>query len=167
MLQRASGSSELAWKGRAGRARFADFSDAVRNCGQRPRRERLRLLKLFQARRSMAGNPAGCSSMLLCASGSSSSAPGCFWKLGACLGRPSLGARSLGNMSETCRKDGRRRRRERLRLLKPYSSSALDGREMSGASFRKIRFFGSGRRLAASEAPKIAGGASLARRENI
>ena len=38
--------------------------------------------------------------------------------------------------------------------------------EMSGASFRKIRFFGPGRRLAASEAPKIGGGASLARREN-
>ena len=37
---------------------------------------------------------------------------------------------------------------------------------MSGASFRKIRFFGPGRRLAASEGPKIAGGASLARREN-
>ena len=36
---------------------------------------------------------------------------------------------------------------------------------MSGASFRKIQFFGPGRRLAASEAPKIAGGASLARRE--
>ena len=36
---------------------------------------------------------------------------------------------------------------------------------MSGASFRKIRFFGPGRRLAASEGPKIAGGASLARRE--
>ena len=29
---------------------------------------------------------------------------------------------------------------------------------MSGASFRKILFFGPGRRLAASEAPKIAGG---------
>ena len=36
---------------------------------------------------------------------------------------------------------------------------------MIGASFRKIRFFGPGRRLAASEAPKIGGGASLARRE--
>ena len=38
---------------------------------------------------------------------------------------------------------------------------------MSGTSFRKIRFFGPGRRLAASEAPKIGGGASLARRENL
>ena len=37
---------------------------------------------------------------------------------------------------------------------------------MSAASFRKIRFFGPGRRLAASGAPKIGGGASLARREN-
>ena len=37
---------------------------------------------------------------------------------------------------------------------------------MSSASFRKIGFFGSGRRLAAPEGPKIAGGASLARREN-
>ena len=36
--------------------------------------------------------------------------------------------------------------------------------EMSSASFRKIRFFVSGRRLAAPEGPKIAGGASLARR---
>ena len=36
---------------------------------------------------------------------------------------------------------------------------------MSSASFRKIGFFGPGRRLAAPEAPKIAGGASLARRE--
>ena len=36
---------------------------------------------------------------------------------------------------------------------------------MSGTSFRKIRFFGTGRRLAASEGPKIGGGASLARRE--
>ena len=36
---------------------------------------------------------------------------------------------------------------------------------MSGASFRKIRFFGPGRRLAAPEGPKIVGGASLARRE--
>ena len=44
----------------------------------------------------------------------------------------------------------------------PRSSS-----EMSGASFRKIRFFGPGRRLAASEGPKIAGGASLARREKL
>ena len=38
---------------------------------------------------------------------------------------------------------------------------------MSGASFRKIRFSGPGRRLAASEAPKIGGGASLARREKL
>ena len=38
---------------------------------------------------------------------------------------------------------------------------------MSSASFRKIGFFGPGRRLAAPEAPKIAGGASLARRENL
>ena len=37
---------------------------------------------------------------------------------------------------------------------------------MSGASFRKIRFFGPGRRLVASEVPKIAGEASLARKEN-
>ena len=37
---------------------------------------------------------------------------------------------------------------------------------MSSASFRKIGFFGPGTRLAASEGPKIAGGASLARREN-
>ena len=37
---------------------------------------------------------------------------------------------------------------------------------MSGASFRKIGFFRPGRRLAAPEGPKIAGGASLARREN-
>ena len=37
---------------------------------------------------------------------------------------------------------------------------------MSGASFRKNRLSGPGRRLAASEGPKIAGGASLARREN-
>ena len=37
---------------------------------------------------------------------------------------------------------------------------------MSSASFRKTRFFGPGRRLAAPEGPKIAGGASLARREN-
>ena len=36
---------------------------------------------------------------------------------------------------------------------------------MSGASFRKILFFGPERRLAASEGPKIGGGASLARRE--
>ena len=42
---------------------------------------------------------------------------------------------------------------------RPRSSS-----EMSGASFRKIRFFRPGRRLAAPEGPKIAGGASLARR---
>ena len=34
--------------------------------------------------------------------------------------------------------------------------------EMSGASFRKIRFFGPGRRLAASEEPKIAQIGSLA-----
>ena len=32
---------------------------------------------------------------------------------------------------------------------------------MSSASFRKNRFFGPGRRLAAPEGPKIAGGASL------
>ena len=32
---------------------------------------------------------------------------------------------------------------------------------MSSASFRKIRFFGPGRCLAAPEGPKIAGGASL------
>jgi hypothetical protein len=38
--------------------------------------------------------------------------------------------------------------------------------EMSSASFRKNRFFGLGRRLAASEGAKIVGGASLARREN-
>ena len=37
---------------------------------------------------------------------------------------------------------------------------------MSSASFRKNRFFGLGRRLAASEGAKIVGGASLARREN-
>ena len=36
---------------------------------------------------------------------------------------------------------------------------------MSSASFRKNRFFGLGRRLAAPEGPKIVGGASLARRE--
>ena len=36
---------------------------------------------------------------------------------------------------------------------------------MSSASFRKNRFFGPGRRLAAPEGPKIVGGASLARRE--
>ena len=36
---------------------------------------------------------------------------------------------------------------------------------MSSASFSKNRFFGPGRRLAAPEGPKIAGGASLARRE--
>ena len=36
---------------------------------------------------------------------------------------------------------------------------------MSSASFRKNWFFGPGRRLAAPEGPKIAGGASLARRE--
>ena len=35
---------------------------------------------------------------------------------------------------------------------------------MSSVSFTKIGFFGPGRRLAASEGPKIAGGASLARR---
>ena len=35
---------------------------------------------------------------------------------------------------------------------------------MSGASFRKIGFFRPGRLLAAPEGPKIAGGASLARR---
>ena len=35
---------------------------------------------------------------------------------------------------------------------------------MSSASFRKKMFFGPGRRLAAPEGPKIAGGASLARR---
>ena len=34
---------------------------------------------------------------------------------------------------------------------------------MSGASFRKIRFFGPGRRLAVSEGPKIAQIGSLAR----
>ena len=38
---------------------------------------------------------------------------------------------------------------------------------MSSASFRKIRFFAPGRRLAASEGPKIAGGASLARKEKL
>ena len=38
---------------------------------------------------------------------------------------------------------------------------------MSSASFRKIRFLGPGRRLAASEGPKIAGGASLAGREKL
>ena len=38
---------------------------------------------------------------------------------------------------------------------------------MSSASFRKIGFFGPGRRLAAPEGPKIAGGASLARREKL
>jgi hypothetical protein len=37
---------------------------------------------------------------------------------------------------------------------------------MSSARFRKIGFFGPGRRLAAPEGPKIVGGASLARREN-
>ena len=37
---------------------------------------------------------------------------------------------------------------------------------MSGASFRKIRFFGPGRRLAASEGPKIAQIGSLARMKN-
>ena len=37
---------------------------------------------------------------------------------------------------------------------------------MNSASFRKNRFFGPGRRVAAPEGPKIAGGASLARREN-
>ena len=42
----------------------------------------------------------------------------------------------------------------------PRSSS-----EMSSASFRKIGFFGPGRRLAPSGAPKIGGGASLARRD--
>ena len=36
---------------------------------------------------------------------------------------------------------------------------------MSSASFRKIAFFGPGRRLAAPEGLKIAGGASLARKE--
>ena len=36
---------------------------------------------------------------------------------------------------------------------------------MSSASFRKIAFFRPGRRLAAPDGPKIAGGASLARRE--
>ena len=39
--------------------------------------------------------------------------------------------------------------------------------EMSSASFRKIRFFGPGKRLAVPEGPKIAGGASLARREKL
>ena len=38
---------------------------------------------------------------------------------------------------------------------------------MISASFRKIGFFGPGRRLAAPEAPKIAGGVSLARREKL
>ena len=33
---------------------------------------------------------------------------------------------------------------------------ARSSSEMSGASFRKIRFFGPGRRLAVSEGPKIA-----------
>ena len=52
----------------------------------------------------------------------------------------------------------------------PETLQELQGRprsspEMSSASFRKIGFFGPGRRLAAPEGPKIAGGASLARRE--
>ena len=38
---------------------------------------------------------------------------------------------------------------------------------MSGASFRKIRFFGPGRRLAASEGPKIAQIGSLARMKKV
>jgi hypothetical protein len=45
---------------------------------------------------------------------------------------------------------------------RPRSSS-----EMSSVSFTKIGFFGPGRRLAAPEGPKIAGGAALARRENL
>ena len=44
----------------------------------------------------------------------------------------------------------------------PRSSS-----EMSGASFRKIWFFGPGRRLAASEGPKIAQIGSLARMKKV
>ena len=38
---------------------------------------------------------------------------------------------------------------------------------MSSASFRKIRFLGPGRRLAASEGTKIAGGASQERGEKL
>ena len=57
-----------------------------------------------------------------------------------------------------------RRVSERLQELqgRPRSSS-----EMSSASFRKIGFFGLGKRLAAPEGPKIAGRASLARREKL
>ena len=44
----------------------------------------------------------------------------------------------------------------------PRSSS-----EMSGASFRKISLFGPGRRLAASEGPKIAQIGSLARMKKV
>ena len=39
--------------------------------------------------------------------------------------------------------------------------------EMSGASFREIRFFDPGRRLAASEGPKIAQISSLARMKKV
>jgi hypothetical protein len=64
---------------------------------------------------------------------------------------------SLGGLGEPRRASGTLQEPQG----RPRSSS-----EMSSASFRKNRFFGPGRRLAAPEGHKIAGGASLARREN-
>ena len=54
----------------------------------------------------------------------------CSWKLRAYSGRPIWGAPHAARISETWRNCGKRPRRERLRLLKPYSSLALDGREL-------------------------------------
>ena len=47
------------------------------------------------------------------------------------LRKAAPGRAEARDYSEPCRNCGKRPRRERLRLLKPYSSFALDGREMA------------------------------------
>ena len=59
---------------------------------------------------------------------------------------------SLGGSAELRRAPGR---------LQEHQGGPRSSSEMSSASFRKIEFFGPGRRLAAPEGPRIAGGASL------
>ena len=82
-----------------------------------------------QQRRKAGGRGAGC---LWSAPGCFWSAPRCFWKLRACLEAPSWAANHAATIWDPRRNCGKRPSRERLRLLKPYSSLALDGREFCG-----------------------------------
>ena len=70
--------------------------------------------------------------------------------------------RSWGSLEQARKLEGAQ---ESLRDAPGAQGRSRSSPELSSASFRKIWFFGPGVHLAASEGPKIAGGASLVRRE--